>query len=218
MRKQPLHPRTAIINTKQKNQAKIARQQALRWLAETFPNAFNNQLQIRPLKIGIMDDLVIHAEKAEAAGISKSKLREALVVFTRRIDYLICLKAQEMRVDLEGNPTQVVTAEEADRANQKIKKRIEKNAKNSKKVNVAKPTSQTFSSSPSYVKQQTYPTAPTFPPIRAHTGGSMQTVTATRNTAVTVKTKSTRQYDPSVVARLKEKLGLARNKDEEEVF
>ncbi|MFZ4077356.1 MAG: ProQ/FinO family protein [Legionellaceae bacterium] len=213
MRKQPLHPRTALINTKQKNHAKIARQSALHWLAETFPEAFNNEVQIRPLKIGIMKDILLHADKAMDCGISKSKLREAVIIFTRRIDYLICLKAQEMRIDLEGNPTHAVTAEDVERAALKIKKRIEKGTKNLKKETTTKiPTRTTSTETSSHFKQQ-YPSLPVHPPMRAHTGGVAQPTT--RPIAITIKNKSARQYDPSVVARLKEKLGLSSRKDEE---
>ncbi len=126
MRKQELHPRTAVINKSQKNKSKNARSEALAWLAATFPPAFDNTLYISPLKIGIMADILKHADKAAEAGISNSKLREAVVLFTRRLDYLICLKSREMRIDLEGNPVSQVTEEEAECAAQKIKKRVEK--------------------------------------------------------------------------------------------
>src|SRR5262245_21314590 len=103
MRKQELHPRTAVINKAQKNKSKKARTDALLWLAANFPAAFDNSLRIRPLKIGIMDDILLYADKAEEVGISKSKLREAVVLFTRRLDYLACLKLRELRIDLQGN-------------------------------------------------------------------------------------------------------------------
>ena len=212
MRKQPLHPRTAVINIKQKNQAKIARHNVLKWLATKFPEAFDNQLQIRPLKIGIMDDILLHAAEAEENGISKSKLREAVVIFTRRIDYLICLKAQEMRIDLQGDPVDPVTLEDAERATLKIKKRIEKATKNIKKLAVTKPTpSAPPETTPGYLKQN-YQPSPIHPPLRAHTGGVAQPMS--QNTII-IKHKNTRQYDPSVVARLKEKLGLSRSKEDE---
>lgn len=68
-----------------------------------------------------MSDILQHAEKAEQVGISKSKLREAVVLFTRRLDYLACLKAREVRIDLHGNPVAEVTEEEAEHASMKIK-------------------------------------------------------------------------------------------------
>ncbi|MDI1352614.1 MAG: ProQ/FinO family protein, partial [bacterium] len=124
MRKQELHPRTAVLNKNQKNLSKKARTDALAWLAATFPLAFDNTLRINPLKAGIMDDILEHAEHAAENGISKSKLREAVVLFTRRLDYLACLKAREMRIDLQGNSMVAVTDEEAEHASLKIKKRI----------------------------------------------------------------------------------------------
>ena len=134
------------------------------------------------------------------------------MIFTRRIDYLICLKAQEMRIDLHGNPESPVTPEEAERAALKIKKRIEKTTKNAKKIIPTKPQTTTASTTtPSYLKQN-YPSTPIHPPMRAHVGGLTQSMP--RNTEITVKTKSSRQYDPSVVARLKEKLGLSRKEEE----
>jgi ProP effector len=207
--KQELHPRTVIINKSQKNQSRKARDEALIWLATTFPQAFDNTLKIRPLKIGIMEDILTYAEEAEKQEISKSKLREAVVLFTRRLDYLTCLKAKEMRIDLQGNPVAMVTEEEAEKASNKIKKRIEKSLRNAKKTIVkqektgycsSKPT---FDFNPYYTERQPmYNTQP-----------SVQTA---KSSVVLVKHKTARQYDPEVVARLKQKLGL-RIKDKKEV-
>ncbi|OGV44889.1 MAG: hypothetical protein A3F46_06055 [Legionellales bacterium RIFCSPHIGHO2_12_FULL_42_9] len=125
-RKHPLHPHTAIINKAQKTESKKIREQALAWLTERFPDAFDNSKRIRPLKIGIMNDILELNAEAAAVGISRSKLRAAVVLFTRRLDYLTCLKAQEMRVDLNGNAISPVSPEEADNAATQIKKHIEK--------------------------------------------------------------------------------------------
>ena len=218
MRKKALHPRTTSINIKQKAQAKLARHQALRWLAETFPHAFNNSTQIQPLKKGIMDDILIHAERAQTAGFSKSKLREAVVLFTRRIDYLICLKAREIRIDLYGNPTTAVTPEEAEHATLKIKKRIEKGAKNAKKPAAPKPTNTHVSKIQTINHTQTVHASPQQTPPPHHypdyTPSSRSphiTPTSTRTTAVVIK--PSRVYDPNAVARLKEKLGLSRKEE-----
>lgn len=211
MRRQELHPRTEVINKAQKNKSKKARTDALSWLAATFPQAFNNTLRIRPLKTGIMNDILAYVDKAEEAGVSKSKLREAVVLFTRRIDYLACLKAREMRVDLEGTPVAVVTEEEAERASVKIKKRVEKSARNARKNLGTKSTTTgalRASSQPSYPSSSEslspYPErAPAFSALNAASQ-------APRPTPVVVKHKTSRQFDPNAVARLKEKLGLSR--------
>ena len=221
MRKQELHPRTIVVNKDQKNQSKKARVDALLWLAANFPNAFDNSLRIRPLKNGIMNDILLHADKATAAGVSKSKLREAVVLFTRRLDYLACLKLREARIDLEGNEVDEVTAEEAEHAAVKIKKRVEKSVRNARKMiaekvggqvslNAQSSTYQAKVSSQSSASDDYLPTYP----LRSYASKSTTAQPARPAPAVMVKHKTTRQYDPDAVARLKEKLGLSRSLEE----
>ena len=211
MRKQELHPRTELVNKKQKNVAKIARDAALSWLISTFPKAFDNTLSIQPLKLGIMADILQHADTAAEAGISKSKLREAVVMFTRRIDYLTCLKAREMRIDLEGNPVELVTEDDANRAAEKIKKRVEKNARNARKAILAKQLDQNHPKSTTTTNRSASdlsvaPSYPEYPPSFSIQNNAQQSL---KSAAVIVKHKASRVYDPDAVARLKEKLGLS---------
>lgn len=224
MRKQELHPRTAVINRSQKNQSKRARSDALLWLAANFPDAFDNSLRIRPLKIGIMSDILQHAEKAEQVGISKSKLREAVVLFTRRLDYLTCLKAREMRIDLQGKPVSEVTEEEAEHASVKIKKRIEKSVKNARKQVSGKTANQSSSNnlqmtsssikSMNSIESHNENFLPVYP-LRSSAYVSQNAATPTvKSQPVVVKHKISRQYDPDAVARLKEKLGLSRKTED----
>lgn len=218
MRKQELHPRTAVINKTQKNQSKKARTDALLWLAANFPAAFDNSLRIRPLKTGIMEDILLHADKALEVGISKSKLREAVVLFTRRLDYLACLKLREMRVDLQGNDVAEVSAEEAEHAAAKIKKRVEKSVRNARKILAEKSSGQFVSHQlpSSYPKAASQSAADDYLPTYPARSYASQNVPAqpARSAAVVVKHKTTRQYDPDAVARLKEKLGLSRSLEE----
>ncbi|KTD42965.1 ProQ/FinO family protein [Legionella parisiensis] len=226
MRRQELHPRTAVINKAQKNKSKKARTDALLWLAANFPAAFDNSLRIRPLKVGIMDDILLFADKAEEVGISKSKLREAVVLFTRRLDYLACLKLREMRVDLHGNEFGAVSEEEAEHAAAKIKKRVEKSVRNARKVQTEKAPVQTSSNQQTSSFQAKISQSPLvaedhFPtyPARSSTYNTLNAPTQpAKTTAVVVKHKTTKQYDPDVVARLKEKLGLSRNDKKEEII
>jgi len=139
MKKELLHPITASINLKQKNESKRSRQKALAWLVQKFPKAFDTSEQILPLCIGIDREIMLYADEAAQSGISRSKLREALVIFTRRIDYLASLKSQDVRVNLDGSPSGVVSEEEAFSAAQKIKKRIEKNLRNTRKESNQRP-------------------------------------------------------------------------------
>jgi ProP effector len=224
MRKQELHPRTAVLNKNQKNKSKKARTDALSWLAVNFPNAFDNSVRISPLKLGIMDDILQYADKAAEAGISKSKLREAVVLFTRRLDYLICLKSREMRIDLQGNALSEVTEEEADHATTKIKKRVEKSVRNARKIMAEKNSSQpgiVSQQSSGYISKSTSQSTsgtddylPTYPARGAAYSTQNAPAQPSRAAAVIVKHKTTRQYDPDAVARLKEKLGLSRSLEE----
>lgn len=199
MRKQILHPRTAAINQKQKNQSKKNRLDALHWLQTTFPAAFDNRTQIRPLNVGIIHDILHYADKSDGLSISKSKLREAVVLYTRRLDYLSCLKARELRIDLLGNVSVPVTEEEAEAAALKIKKRVEKSIKNAKKLSTIVPdqnkrakimTLSSTNESDRFIADRMTPRS------------------------VSVIRKQSRTYDPEVVARLKEKLGLSQQKTE----
>lgn len=208
MRPQELHPRTVIINKKQKIQAKKTRNEALIWLAKTFPCAFDNTTSIQPLKLGIMADILAYEEQAKAAGISKSKLREAVVIFARRLDYLTCLKAREMRIDLAGNPVGPVTEEEANRAAEKIKKRIEKSVQNSRKKLTNKPKIDSGVNSTDYKNYVSDEEA----------ADEDRIIPTTRTASVMIKRKVSRVYDPEAVARLKEKLGLSRKELEKETL
>lgn len=207
MSKHVLHPLTEKVNQKQQAKAKQLRVDALLWLAKTFPKAFDDRTSIHPLKIGIMKDILTHAETA-GSGISTTKLREAVIRFTRKIDYLTCLKAREMRIDLDGNPTVLVTGEEAAQAAEKIKKHIDKCAKIAKQqaigqgVPVAKSTystAQLTEDSASYHSDLDYD----------HRFAATQT--PARATPVVIKHRTNKTFDPDAVARLKEKLGLSRN-------
>ncbi|MCX7115146.1 MAG: ProQ/FinO family protein [Gammaproteobacteria bacterium] len=176
------------IKTKQKNKAKLDRQQALNWLAKTFPEAFDNSKRIRPLKIGIMRDIMSYADEAQLAGVSKTKLREAVVLFTRRIDYLTCLKLRENRIDLTGQIDEQVTQGDADKAILKIKKRIEKACQHTITPSTAPQRG---------VKQKT-----------AYESKPIATLTAKSHPSITIKRKFTAPLDPEMTRKLREKLDL----------
>lgn len=211
MRRQELHPHTAVINRAQKIHSKKTRLEALQWLSMKFPKAFDNSLKIQPLKIGIMTDILSYSEEAQRAGFSKSKLREAVVVFTRRIDYLTCLKARNQRIDLEGNPVALVTEEEALKATHKIKKRIEKSMRNARKTG----TKKIGSSGTGITANWTVPLSPLTDPHQFERKPlySMPEPQSQARSPV-IKHKSARPFDPDAVARIKQRLGLKQKKEE----
>lgn len=128
-----LHPSTVIINNAQREKSREAVRHVLAWLSKTFPKAFNIDGAIRPLKIGILQDILAYAEQHGGLPCSKSKLRKALVVFTRRMEYLTCVKMRDIRINLNGEEVEPVSEDGAKLAVQRIKKTIEKNLRSRRK-------------------------------------------------------------------------------------
>lgn len=89
-------------------------QKALTWLYETFPKCFAPRAQ-KPLKISITNDIFDHLLNAvdQENLPSKSSIRKALTTYTHNRFYLKECVLDANRIDLDGEPTTVVTAEEA---------------------------------------------------------------------------------------------------------
>jgi ProP effector len=103
------------------------------WLADHFPAAFFKQSkQIKPLKIGIFDDIIDFYERLDSPPFSKKALREALTYYSASPAYLSCQKLNSARVDLYGNEVDVVTEEQAKYAHKRFQQRYAE-----KKVRVA---------------------------------------------------------------------------------
>ena len=94
------------------------------WLVENFPNAFFKKgKQVKPLKIGIFDDIIDFYERLESSPFSKKTLREGLNYYSASPAYLNCQKANTARVDLYGIEVDVVTEEQAKYAYQRYQQR-----------------------------------------------------------------------------------------------
>jgi ProP effector len=103
-------------------------------LVEQFPRAFfAYQLRRRPLKIGVFHDLTA----ALGDSIDRRMLRTALHYYVQNIGYLIAQKAGADRIDLDGNPSGTVTADEAENARQRLAAIA---ARRKPKVEAEKPT------------------------------------------------------------------------------
>jgi ProP effector len=80
-------------------------------LQKRFPNAFpKNPAPKVPLKVGILEDLLIHATEL---GLSDSELRDAIKIWCRGNRYWTCLVEGAVRVDLAGGEAGRVSAAEA---------------------------------------------------------------------------------------------------------
>ncbi|KTD26863.1 protein convertase [Legionella israelensis] len=94
------------------------------WLIEHFPAAFFKKgSQVKPLKIGIFDDIIDFYERLDSPPFSKKSLREALNYYSASPAYLSCQKVDAARVDIYGNEVDVVTEEQAKYAYQRYQER-----------------------------------------------------------------------------------------------
>ncbi len=94
------------------------------WLIEHFPNAFfKRSSQVKPLKIGIFDDIIDFYERLDTPPFSKKSLREALSYYSASPAYLLCQKPNTARIDLFGNEVDVVAEEQAKYAHQRHQER-----------------------------------------------------------------------------------------------
>ncbi|KTC65959.1 ProQ-like, activator of ProP osmoprotectant transporter (plasmid) [Legionella adelaidensis] len=104
--------------------AKKEKLKTIDWLADHFPAAFfKKSNQVRPLKIGIFDDIVDFYERLETPPFSKKTLREALNYYSASPAYLSSQKANVARVDLYGNEVDIVTEDQAKYAYQRYQQR-----------------------------------------------------------------------------------------------
>jgi ProP effector len=97
------------------------------WLIEHFPNAFFKKgTQVKPLKIGIFDDIIDFYERLDTPPFSKKSLREALSYYSASPAYLNCQKPDTARIDIYGNEIDVVTPDQAKYAFQRYQERYTK--------------------------------------------------------------------------------------------
>lgn len=100
------------------------------WLVDTFPAAFFKRAnQVKPLKIGIFEDILDFYERMDNPPFSKKLLRSALNYYSGSPAYLLSQKDQAPRLDIYGNEVDVVTSEQAKYAHQRYLERYQKTAK-----------------------------------------------------------------------------------------
>ncbi|NUF26512.1 ProP effector [Gilliamella bombicola] len=94
------------------------------YLAQQFPNCFTLEGEAKPLKIGIFQDIISRLDGCQI--LSKTKLRIALRSYTMSWRYLHSIKEGANRIDLDGNPNEVINQEQMDHAQQQLKESKEK--------------------------------------------------------------------------------------------
>ena len=94
------------------------------WLIDYFPAAFfKKSHEVRPLKIGILNDILEFYDRLEAPTFSKKKIRDAVSFYSSSPAYLSNHKEGSARIDLFGNEVDVVTREQAHYALQRFQER-----------------------------------------------------------------------------------------------
>ncbi|BBB26435.1 ProQ/FINO family protein [Amphritea japonica] len=98
--------------TRSKNRA--ANQAALQLLCDAYPDVFNRE-NMRPLKIGIQEDLIADEK------LAKNKIKRALASYVRSPYYFRSLKEGADRIGLDALASGAVTESEAEHAKQQLK-------------------------------------------------------------------------------------------------
>lgn len=103
-----------IYMTQIQHPSKKEKLNTIAWLIEYFPAAFfKHSKHVKPLKIGIFDDIIDFYERLASPPFSKKVLREAINYYSSSPAYLSCQKKDTPRVDLYGNDVDLVTEEQA---------------------------------------------------------------------------------------------------------
>ena len=109
-------------------QEKLANQKdTLVFLNSKYPKCFFLDGQVKPLKIGIFQDLA--SDLADSELVSKRLLRQSLRHYTSSWRYLSVVKSGVHRVDLSGEEGDIVEQQHADHAAEQLKESKAKAAK-----------------------------------------------------------------------------------------
>lgn len=99
---------------------------AISRLQRQFPKAFpKNPAPKLPLKLGVLADLVQHAQ---ALQLDEAQIKEAVKTWCDGRRYWACMVEDAARVDLNGEPSGAVTANEAKHAKRMASRSASKNA------------------------------------------------------------------------------------------
>jgi ProP effector len=94
------------------------------YLTEKFPECFSIKGPVKPLKIGIFQDLAEKLNDDET--VSKTRLRQALRHYTSSWRYLKVIKVGTSRVDVDGKDVAKIDEEQAAYASKTLKESQEK--------------------------------------------------------------------------------------------
>lgn len=108
---------------------RISTKDIITYLTEKFPECFSVKGPVKPLKIGIFQDLAEKLNDDET--VSKTRLRQALRHYTSSWRYLKAIKVGAFRVDIDGKDVAEIDEEQANYASKTLKESKEKFSNNS---------------------------------------------------------------------------------------
>jgi len=108
---------------------RISTKDIITYLAEKFPECFSVKGPVKPLKVGIFQDLAEKLNDDET--VSKTRLRQALRHYTSSWRYLKAIKIGAFRVDIDGKDAAEIDEEQANYASKTLKESQEKFGNNS---------------------------------------------------------------------------------------
>lgn len=118
-----------------KNTERNEHKAVISWFKEQFPKAFPRRVsEIKPLQLGIMDDIFDYCDRLNYPPFSKKKLRAALNYYTASPAYLKAQVVGVMRIDLFGFDVEPVTDSQADYAKERHQQYIDVREKKSSTV------------------------------------------------------------------------------------
>ena len=105
------------------NSSRQEMDEVIQWLHENFPQSFPREVKsIKPLQLGVMDELLDFFYRLDHRPFSKKKLRSGLNYYTTSPKYLLSQKLGQPRVNLYGEAVELVTEAQAEYAKEKHEK------------------------------------------------------------------------------------------------
>lgn len=96
-------------------------QEVVAWFKEQFPKAFPAKAsQVKPLQLGIMDEILEFFDRLSYPPFSKKKLRAGLNYYTSSPAYLKSQVSGAMRIDLFGFEVDAVEPSQAEYAAERL--------------------------------------------------------------------------------------------------
>jgi len=109
---------------------RISTKDIITYLAEKYPECFSVKGPVKPLKVGIFQDLAEKLNDDET--VSKTRLRQALRHYTSSWRYLKAIKVGASRVGIDGKNVAEIDEDQANYASKTLKESQEKFGNNSK--------------------------------------------------------------------------------------